>query len=791
MSVFGKIGIDILKAGFKFWSNAKLPKLDGKIHLTGLKGDIEIIRDEWGVPHIYATDVHDTLFAQGFVHAQDRLWQMEVNRRAAKGLLSEFIGEEALDADRMSRTFGYARIGALDYKLFSADEQQIFKSYCNGINAYIKHESFKKPVEMVLVKLEPHVWTPLDIAAMSRLLTDQMSWGWYDELIRAKLIEIVGPEAAAELDNTYPEGHAITLPKGIEYGKIAEPERLHAMEGPLFPHISGSNAWTVSGKLTDTGKPYLCNDPHLPITSPNIWYEIHLDCPTLKVSGVSIAGIPMVPIGHNERISWGITLSFTDLEDLFVEQFTDDSCTEYIYKGEARKSTIVEEVINVKGREEPFIEKVISTEHGMVISEILGHADQKLTLNSMALKPSKSIWGWFILNHARHWNDFKDAISYLTAPGLNIVYADVDGNIGYYNSGKMPVKTKDQSSIPMPGWTGENDWDKFIPYDEMPHAINPERGYIVTCNHKVEPEDFPHFLGDIYMNGYRAVRLEQLFNTGEKFGPAEFTKMQLDITCLPGKQYAGHFDSISFEDANVERARKILTSWDSVLDVNSVGGTLYKVSKYHVVRKLYEKHIDDAGLIGELLGKGFHTSFGPANTFLGHNTSTLLRLLDKGDDSWWIRNYGGSEKLLKEGFEAAIEWLTFELGKDMEKWNWGRIHQIDMIHALSIKKPLDKIFNIGPFPVGGDTDTPLQTVTIAPGEFGGEIAAPSYRQIIDLSDFDRSMTVLPNGQSGNMASPYYDDQVNNWLNGQFHPMCWSREKVEKHRKHTLILKSIQ
>ena len=331
--------------------------MDGKITLEGIKGDIEIIRDEWGIPHIYADDLHDLLFAQGFVHAQDRLWQMEVNRRASRGLLSEFIGEEGLDADRMSRTFGYGRIGAQDWELFDEGQQKIIHSYCNGVNAYINHPSFKKPVEMALVKIKPHHWTPLDIMAMSRLLTDQMSWGWYDEIIRAKLIDIVGPEAAAELDNTYPEDHAVTLPKGIEYGKIAEPERLHALEGPLFPHISGSNAWTVSGDHTKTGKPYLCNDPHLPITTPNIWYEIHLDCPSLKVSGVSIAGMPLVPIGHNERISWGITLAFTDIEDLFVEQFTDDACTSYIYKGEPKKAIIHEEEIFIKGKDEPFIGK--------------------------------------------------------------------------------------------------------------------------------------------------------------------------------------------------------------------------------------------------------------------------------------------------------------------------------------------------------------------------------------------------------------------------------------------------
>lgn len=786
MNAFEKLGAGLMKGGIKAWSAARLPKIEGKIRLSGLGEEVEIIRDRWGIPHIYAKSLHDLLFAQGFVHAQDRLWQMEVNRRAARGKLSEFIGPEALDADRMSRTFGYERVARQDLERLDENQLDIVRAYCAGINAATRHKSFKTPVEFSLVGLKPHTWTEVDVMSLSRLLTAQMSWGWYDEIIRAKLIGLVGPEAAAELDNTYPKGHAITLPKGIEYGKIAEPERLTAMDNPLFPKISGSNAWTVSGRLTDTGKPYLCNDPHLPITNPNIWYEIHLECPELRVSGVSFAGIPLVPIGHNAHISWGITLAFTDIEDLFVEQFTDDSCGTYIFKGKERKAVTVDEIIRVKGRHEPFVEKVILTEHGVVISDIIGHADQKLALNSMALKPGKVLWGWYLLNRAENWDMFTDAVSHLTAPGLNIVYADTAGNIGYYNSGKMPVKTRDEASLPMPGWTGEHDWDNFVPFREMPHALNPEKGYVVTCNHKVEPEDFPHFLGDIYMNGYRAVRLEAMFGQDKLFGPADFAAMQMDLTCLPGTAFAAFFKDLEFT-GKYEEARRQLTAWNGVLHTDSVAGSLYKVAKHHVVKRLYESGITDPKLIDELLGKGFHTSFGPANTFLGHNTSTLLRLLRDGEKSWWINQYGGRDKLLRDGFMEAVDWLSENYGDDMARWNWGRLHRIVLHHALSVKESLGHIFNLGPYSIGGDTDTPLQTCTLEPGKYGGTIAAPSYRQIIDLGDFDRSVSVMPGGQSGNMASPFYDNLVAEWLEGRFHPMCWSRKQVDKFARHRLTL----
>ncbi len=789
MSVINNIGGAILKPIIKEWSRAQLPKINGELYVQGLKEEVEIIRDELGVAHIYAKNKRDLIFAQGFTHAQDRLFQMELNRKVARGKLSEIVGIKGLDTDRIARTMGYERVAKQDWELFTDEEQQVIRDYCNGINAYLHCDDFKLPVEFKLLKHTPENWDPMDVASFSRLLTSLLTWGWYDEIIRAKLVEAVGMDAALELDNTYTKDTPITLPKGIEFNMLQISEKFEALKGPYMPQISGSNAWTISGNKSKTGKPVLCNDPHLTLKNPNIWYMNHLHCPEIHVSGVTAPAVPMVQIGHNNDIGWGITLSFTDLEDVFVEKFTDDTCTTYVHEGKLKETNIIEEKIFIKGEKMPFIEKVFETVHGVLVSDVTGNSSMKLTLCSMAFKSSNTTRGWFLLNDAKNWNDFTNAVSYISAPGLNIVYADTQSNIGYYNSGKVPVRDKATASFPQAGWTGEQDWKSFVPFEEMPYALNPEKGYVITANHKIEPDDFPHFLGDIYMNGYRADRLEKMLQRKEKSDAKDYIEMQMDFHCTPGKLFAAHFKNIHFDELDLQRNLELLIHWDGNLSADKVEGSLYNVSKLMIVRKVFESAIHDKQLVDELLGKGFNAIFGPVNAYLGHNTPILLRILEN-ENSFWIKAAGGKEKILKDGFKSAIDWLKLNYGTSSKKWNWGNLHAIVFPHALSAQAPLDKVFNVGPIPIGGDKDTPHQTYNMSVDSFGGELSAPSYRQIIDFANFDNSTVIMPLGNSGNMASPFYKNQLRDWFDGKNYPMCWSKESVLQHKKYSLTLKKI-
>lgn len=786
MSILNSFAALLLKPIVKEMSRALLPKIDGNIYVSGLKNEVEVIRDEWGVVHIYTDEIEDAVFAQGFIHAQDRLWQMELNRRAATGKLSEIIGKDALDADRIARTLGYERIGKKDWDFFTPEVKSYLKAYCNGINAFIENNLSSLPVEYKLLGIKPELWSPIDICAFGKLLSALLTFGWYDEIIRAKLINLLGIDAAMEVDNAYPDFNPITLPKGIEFNALNVDGKFKAFKGPYIPNVSGSNAWTIHGSRTKTGKPFLCNDPHLALKNPNIWYQMNIQTKDFHVAGVSCPALPSILIGHNEKIGWGITLAFSDIEDVFIEKFTDDTLTTYMHEGKITDSEIFEEKIFIKGEQMPHIERVITTIHGTLISSIT-NTNHAYTLCSMALRPGSIFEGWFKLNTASNWNDFVDAIKCIQAPGLNIVYADVDNNIGYYNSGKVPIRNKETASVPMPGWSGEYDWKSFVPFEEMPYALNPDKGSIVTANHKVEPKDFPHFLGDLYMNGYRADRLEKLIEGRTNLSPEDFTAMQMDWFCTPAIKFKEYYKSIKFTDAELQSYVEMMLKWDGVLRPEQIEGTLYKVAKKETVKYIYEKNLEDKSLINELFGIGFHEIYQPLNAFMGHNTIALFRMLDN-PNSAWLEKAGGKEHVLTIGFSNAINWLKTTYGKNIKKWKWGNVHAITFPHAFAAKPPMDKVFNIGPFPIGGDTDTPFQTFIMNNERFDGELNSVSYRQIIDFSDFDKSTIIMPLGNSGNMASKFYKNQLNDWLNGKSIPMCFSRKKVEEHKKHTLWLK---
>ncbi|MFX1514625.1 MAG: penicillin acylase family protein, partial [Promethearchaeota archaeon] len=463
-------------------SRRRLPVISGKLDVPGLLDSVEVIRDKFGIPHIYAQNDHDLYFAQGFVHAQDRLWQMELNRRTATGRLSEIFGELALDTDRTARTFGFARLGQQDWENADEELHSAFQAYSDGVNAFLQHLSSRLPIEFSLLKHKPEPWKPEDSFAFTRVMIWQLSHAWYGEIVRARLIDKVGVEHAAELELNFPESNPTTLPKGIEFNILNDDGSFRKAQGPFLDRGMGSNTWVVSGQKTNTGDPFLCNDMHLKLMLPSIWYEFHLIAGEFNVSGVSLAGVPLVMVGHNSKIAWGMTLAYTDAEDLFIEKMHPEDPTKYEFRGEWIKAEVISEPINIKGQSEPHIEKVIITQHGPIISDVVDYSDKRIAVNSMALRPCPATKGWLLLNKANSWNDFVEAVRFIEAPQLNISYADTEGNIGNWVSGKVPIRAKGKGMIPAPGWTGEYEWISEVPFEEMPHALNPEKGFIVNCN---------------------------------------------------------------------------------------------------------------------------------------------------------------------------------------------------------------------------------------------------------------------------------------------------------------------
>jgi len=775
-----------LRSGLTWLGRGRLPQIEGELPLHGLQSTVEIIRDRWGVPHIYAKSSHDLFFAQGFVHAQDRLFQMEIHRRLAQGRLSEIFGELSLDTDRTVRTFGFHRLGKIDCENASPELQDVLQAYTNGVNAYLDHTKRNLPIEFTLLRHQPEPWQPEDSMAFTRVMLWQLSHAWQCEIVRAQIAEKVGAERAAELEIHYPKSNPIILPEGIEFNKLGPEQQLLQAKGPFLERGLGSNAWSIAGHKSASGNAYLCNDMHLPVSTPALWYETHLVGNGYNVTGVGLPGAPLIMVGHNDRIAWGMTLAFTDCEDLFIEKFDPQDPHRYQFKDEWLQADVVEEVIPVKGRAEPHVEQVIITRHGQIISDVVDYPEQRIAVNSMALQPCPAVEGWMLLNQSRGWDDFVQAVRLIEAPQLGVTYGDVDGNIGFWVTGKVPLRAKGDGSVPAPGWTGEYEWVGEVPFEEMPHVLNPECGYVATSNHRIISEDYPHFLGNVWMNGYRARRIEDVLKSKEKLSQEDFQALQIDYTCIPGMEFVAQLGGFSSEDPDIELALNQLRAWNGQLTVDTVGGTIYEVARYTLVRNLLEPGLGEE-LAFRVMGQGFHPLLMSANEFYGHDTTTLLRLL-KNPDSWWIEQAGGKEALIDKSLNEAVEWLKSELGPDPANWQWGKLHQVVLSHTLGLQKPLDQVFNRGPVPIGGDTDTPCQTAFLPNEPYDNKAWAPSFRQIVDLGDLSRSVIIIPPGQSGHLASPHYDDLLEPWVKGEYHPMLWTREEIEREAEGTLILK---
>jgi len=761
------------------------PTTSGTLKLPGLSAPVEVLRDRWGVPHIYAKTEHDAFMAQGYVHAQDRLWQMELNRRTANGRLSEVFGSLALDTDRAALTFGFRRLGVADWVAIDPDLRMAVEAYSAGVNAYLTSAEYRAPVEFTLIGLKPQPWTPADSMAFSRVMFWQLSHAWYGELLRAWMIEKVGAAHAAELEITYPRLNPVTLPDGIEFNIRSAKGALRAARGPFLQRAMGSNAWTVAGSRTTTGKPFLCNDMHLALSLPGLWYEIQITAGDLRVGGVSLPGLPVVAVGHNNRLAWGMTLAFTDCEDLYVEQIEDGPNPRSRFGKGWRPVQVLEERIPVKGAKQPHVERILVTLHGPIISDVVGASDQRLAVCSMALRPSRALSGWWRLNHARNWNDFVEAMRLIEAPQLNVPYADVDGNVGYWVTGKVPIRARGDGRTPAPGFSADHEWVGEVPFEAMPHTFNPRRGLVITTNQKLVGDRYRYKLGEVYMNGYRARRIEQVLNARPKVGPEDFRALQTDYTCLPGLEFVERLRGFSTTDARAGQALELLGSWDGVLSAASVGGTVYEIARARVVRNLLEPGLGRE-LSTRLMGQGFHPVLLASHEFYGHDTVAMLRMLDN-PKSWWVKQAGGRSVILERSLVEAIEWLRETLGSDPTRWQWGKIHRAPFDHPLGMQKPLDRVFSRGPVPIGGDTDTPCQTAIASENPYDNRSWSPSFRQIVDLGDLSRSWITTVPGQSGRLGSPHYDDFIETWRKGELHPMLWTRAQVEQALEAKLVL----
>ncbi|MCB8981157.1 MAG: penicillin acylase family protein [Ardenticatenaceae bacterium] len=787
---------DRLKTIVQRWSRQRLPQLNGRIYLPSLQATVTIRRDQWGVPHIHAQTRHDLYLAQGFVHAQDRLWQMELNRRAATGTLSAVFGAMTLDTDRFSRTFGFARLARATLDSLSDEARQDLTAYTAGVNSFLASQPVL-PIEFAIVQHRPEPWELLDSLAYAHLQMWALTHGAFGELVKAQLLQQVDEAVVQDLLLTYPEQFPATLPDGIEENA----QWIDAWQGTAVPWQNpflgkgnlegagrGSNGWVIAPDHSTSGGAILCNDMHLPIGTPSIWHFQHLRSDDgLHVVGFTQPSLPYVMVGHNGRISWGATLAYTDCEDLFIEKLHPDDATQYQFGDTWRQAEIFEEVIEVRFQK-PHQETVTCTHHGPLIHKLMANEPQPLAYNSTALRGGCTIDGFAWLNAAENWDEFVTAVAHIHAPSLNLLYADRQGNIGHWVSGQVPLRASGDGTVPTPGWTGDNEWTGIVPFDEMPHALNPKSGYIISANNRLLPAaNTSHNLGQLWRNGYRAERIRQLLHGQPQHSQDDCRRHMIDQLSLPGLEMVQLLQTIPTPADLPPESQAALTwlrQWDGRLTIESVGGALFEVLVEQLTDALLPEKVP-AELLPSLLGQGTSENLHPVNEFQGYWLVNLLRILQEGP-SPWFPDLATRNKLILDCLGKSTAVLQQTLGDDPANWQWGQLHQVTFQHALGRVSTLEPIFNIGPFPMPGDGNTVAQS-GMRPGGFACCGISVSSRLIVDMSAIEKAEAILAPGQSGHVGSPHYRDLAPMWLAGENFPILWQENDVIAATKQLLTL----
>jgi penicillin amidase len=790
------LGAVLLAGGVGYWwLRRSLPVVQGSLRLPGLREPVQILRDRWGVPHIYAQNEHDLYFAQGFVHAQDRLWQMELNRRLGQGRLAELFGTIALPIDRMQRILGMARLAEHEAADLDPPTLVLLASYAAGVNAHLAAAEGRLPPEFGLLGFRPEQWRPADSLLWAKMMTWGLSCNWVSEMIQALLVARLGPDKAAELSDDYPADHPYVLPgQSLQefLGRLRQEFERSLEWLPIQVPQGGSNAWVVDASRTHSGKPLLANDPHLSIQMPALWYEVHLECKTIRVAGVSLPGSPGVVIGHNEHIAWGLTASIPDTQDLYIEKFDPADPTRYEFQGEWRAAKCVVETIRVRGLKEPVTVQVRITRHGPIINDLVPMLPPNvppLALRWVGAEKNHVVRAVQQLNRARNWEEFRSALSDWSMPAQNVLFADRAGNIGYAYVGLVPIRAQGLGQVPAPGWTGTHEWTGFIPFDELPHAFNPPDHQFVSANNPTVGREYQHFLSREMLSGFRARRIRALLNESFRVTLDDFVLMQRDLTSEPARAFCTFVLSVASEvmaaaetrhREEIGRVFKHWENWHYLLLPDSIPAALYELASHFACRRLFEPWLGP--LTRYYLGHGFDPVLSPTSIpYLERTPSVMLRLLRENRTEWFrdeTRQPTSRGAILAGAIMDAMACLRQRIGPEPGAWTWGRLHQAHFVHPLGRSRWLGSLFNLGPYPLGGDVSTVAQASMLQNWPADPRLCfIPSWRQVFDLADWDASRGVLTTGQSGHPLSPHYADQVKLWLAGETHPMPWTRARV--------------
>lgn len=796
------------------------PKTDGKLAVKGLQAQVTVDRDKWGIPQIYADNQHDLFFAQGYVHAQDRLFQMEANRRIGMGTLSEMVGSPGIDTDKLSRIMGLRRIAEKSLPLLDKKTKDIINAYCEGINAYIDTHKHSLPLEFTILKFKPSHWTPLEVMSWSNMMALNNGLNYSYELFRAQIVAKLGEKMANDALPAYDKNNPLIVPKELEKYQWLKNNKLAGVADleNVFPGSQtfgwASGAWVVSGKYTKTGLPLLASDVHMSLSIPSLWYEIGLHGGGYDVAGCSLPGAPFILIGHNSNIGWAFTNMNADVQDLYMEKLNDPkNPTQYEYMGKWENLVKKTEVIKVKGKD-PVSLKLLFTRHGPLMNELFKVTDG----DAQAVKNYRSSSGdwsplrrdrwegtepvalrWMVedrcivlnsmrkLNLAKNWKGFREALRDWDSLSQNFVYGDIDGNIGYQSAARVPIRVKKhQGTVPVPGWTGEYEWKGVIPFDDLPFLYNPPTGYVAVVNNKTIGDDYPYNLTyDWFHPGYRARRvnemLQKLIASGRKLNSEDMRLIQADNYSYADAALWPYVKAIKPSGDMEAKALKYIGKWNKSFDNNIVGGAIFKVWYYFMDRNTFDDELQKNNVWG--------------NYYPLKRTEALVELMPYEKNSWFDDVYTPRvetrDDMIKKSLKQAVDWLSKEYGENVEKWTLGRIQTVKLQHQIFGYVPvLKNFFNSKktlPF-AGSPTSVAFAySYKTPPGKFNIGFAA-NQRQIIPIGKWDDMLSVNSTGASGHLFNPHREDQMKLWANVQYHGLSFSKKAVAKDTKHELLLK---
>ena len=786
-------------AWFYIAAHRALPELDGTLRVSGLSAPVTVIRDHHGVPHITAATMSDLLFAQGYVTAQDRLWEMDMTRRYGRGELAEILGPDYVKSDRLQRVLGMRDIAERAVAEMSPEEKALADAYARGVNAFIDSAQGHLPMEFRVLRYSPGRWTAVDSLVCGATFSEMLNLGYTYDLVRRERVEAkVPPEMAADLFPTtswrdhppmqnepeievqpeLPDPDVLrrqyereqkqeqrrqqkdVVPKPVARSPISE-SRVPEAESLILP---GSNNWVVSGEHTVTGKPLLSNDMHLEHHIPGVWYEVHLTAGDFDVAGVSAPGIPFVIEGHNRRIAWGFTNLNPASVDLYVETFNGNG--EYQTPNGWKRPGMRHESIRVKNGAPVDIE-IVTTRHGPIVSDIVpGGESRKLALRWVLYEPHTLTLALFQqMDMAANWDEFRQALKGFASPGQNVVYADVDGHIGYQATGWVPVRKKGDATKPVPGNTDDYEWSGFLTLDQMPHVFDPQSGIIATANNRTAPDNWPYLISNQWYSPNRVDRIYRVLHSGKKFSAADMLALQTDVYSSYDLYFANQFvyavDHSAKATARAKEAANVMRGWKGQLTIDSAAPTVELACRVKLQRLLLEN----------VLGSDWKEYRGTLQTVWLENT------VQRRPARWLPKKYANWDDLLA----AAVDWGVNDpdAPKKLADWKWGKASPLYLQHPIFGMVPVLKRWT-GPglVPQSGGSYTVKQV---------GRGFGPSQRFTADLSNLDASTMNIVTGEGGNLFSRYYMDQWDAWYRGTTYYLPFSTAEVTKNRAHELRL----